>query len=589
MLICKRNVVLAVAFLSAAALTGTLPAIAQDASSMGKLRITVNPKQAYVFVDDKAIRDGSQTIDLPAGKHTLNVANYGYRMKTEDVQISAGQTKDLNVSLQKSGDEVSGPFGDIEFKGHPRAAVLLNGTTPGYFVGHVDEFDNNWIWHQWLLVRPGTYQATITEKGNTIWSGPIPVKAGERVVVDLNHHGEMTTKDFKAGLNMGPKPRFDAGIASAMVPIAPVTAELSASQTQTNCGQPATLNWKSTDAADISISNIGAVNPSGSQTVNPLHPTMYELAAKGPGGEVTRTVTIDVNTKPTATVSLSQPVLTYHKIGDKVVEQDSAMLNWSASNADRVSIQPFGNVGTSGSEMIEAQPNQNTVGPVDRTVAYTLNVTNACGGTATETTTLHISGSIDPAPPVTLASVFYPTNYPDRRHPKVGLVADEAKILAKAAATFEKNQQYSQPGELLVIGHADIRGSKQYNLALSERRAEMVKQYLISQGIPASQIKLQADGNDRQLDEEDVQKLLSQEPQAAPDWMLKRQKTTWLAYNRRVDIVLEPAGQRSTESYPEDVPEARILWQRPQPNLTAVQTASASVGGAQQTLAELAK
>ena len=101
--------------------------------------------------------------------------------------------------FRPSGDKVSGPFGDIELKGHPRAAVLLNGTTPAYFVGHVDEFDNNWVWHQWLLVKPGTYQLTATQKGDTIWSGPVTVKAGERVIVDLNHNGAIKTRDFKAG------------------------------------------------------------------------------------------------------------------------------------------------------------------------------------------------------------------------------------------------------------------------------------------------------------------------------------------------------------------------------------------------------
>ena len=33
-----------------------------------------------------------------------------------------------------------------------------------------------------------------------------------------------------------------------------------------------------------------------------------------------------------------------YKIGDKVVEQDSATLNWSASNADKVTITPMGSV-----------------------------------------------------------------------------------------------------------------------------------------------------------------------------------------------------------------------------------------------------
>jgi hypothetical protein len=85
------------------------------------------------------MRDGSQTIDLPAGEHTVDVTNYGYQPETQQAQIVVGQTLGLHVTLEKSGAKVSGPFGDIEFKGHPRAAVLLNGTTPAYFVGHVDE------------------------------------------------------------------------------------------------------------------------------------------------------------------------------------------------------------------------------------------------------------------------------------------------------------------------------------------------------------------------------------------------------------------------------------------------------------------
>ena len=144
---------------------GSVPAFAQSGQATGKLKVHVSPKQAYVFVDGKAIRDGSQTIELSAGSHTVGVDNYGYTPQTKNVDITAGKTTDLDVTLQASGDKVNGPFGDIELKGHPRAAVLLNGTTPAYFVGHVDEFDNNLIWHQWLLVKPGNYQLTATEKG----------------------------------------------------------------------------------------------------------------------------------------------------------------------------------------------------------------------------------------------------------------------------------------------------------------------------------------------------------------------------------------------------------------------------------------
>jgi peptidoglycan-associated lipoprotein len=509
------------------ALIGTLPAAAQSNAQTGKLRITVSPKQCYVFVDGKAIRDGSQTIVLPAGEHEVGVDNYGYLPKTQQVQIVAGQTLAINVTLQKSGAEVSGPFGDIEFKGHPRAAVLLNGTTPAYFAGHVDEFDNNWIWHQWLLVKPGSYQVTVTQKGQTIWSGPVAAQAGKRVIVYLNHNGKMKTKDFKPGLTLGPQARFDAGVASARVDVAPVTAQLSASQTQTDCGQSAMLNWKTTDAADTSISNLGTVPSSGDQTVSPTHTTSYELVAKGPGGEVTRTATIDVNAQPTAMLTLNQPEVTYHKIGDKVVEQGSAILRWSASNGNIVSLQPLGNVASTGSQNIEATPDQTSTGPINRNVA---------------------------------------------------------------AATFKNHEEYAQPSELMVVGHADVRGPEKYNLALSQRRADLVKQYLVSQGIAANDIKVRADGKDHQLDEQQVQKLQKQDPQAPPKWMTERQKATWLAYNRRVDIILEPAGQQSTEAYPNDAPDARILWQRPEPSLKSIETAAAtSASGTEQTQASVVR
>ena len=92
----------------------------------GKLKIKVTPKQAYVFVDGQAIREGSQTISLSAGKHTVVVVNYGYKISTQDVNIDAGQDDPLEVKLDAYGGTVNGPFGDIEFKGgSQRAAVLL--------------------------------------------------------------------------------------------------------------------------------------------------------------------------------------------------------------------------------------------------------------------------------------------------------------------------------------------------------------------------------------------------------------------------------------------------------------------------------
>jgi hypothetical protein len=554
-------------------LIGSAAALAQNKATNGILKIHVSPKQACVFVDDDPIRNGSQAIALAAGKHTVEVRNYGYAPKTQDVEITSGKKNELNVTLEPLGDKVAGPFGDIELKGHPRAAVLLNGKTPGYFVGQVDEFDNNFIWHQWLLVKPGTYQVMVSQKGQTFWSGPVNVDAGKRVIVDLNHNGAMKTKNFKQGLNLGPQQRFQVGIASAEVPIAPVTGQISASQTQTTCGQSAELNWKTADAAQTSITNLGDVDANGNRSVTPTQTTEYELVAKGPGGEVTQTATINVDTQPTATLELSQPDVRYHKIGDKVVEQTSTTLSWSASNANAVSIQPLGEVASAGTQNIEARPEQTSPGPINRDVTYALTASNVCGGTATRTATLHFTGSIDPAPPVTLASVFYPTDYPKRQHPIVGLVPSEAEVLAEATNTFKTNEQNDQHNKLVVVGHADVRGPEKYNRALSERRAELVKDYLVSQGIAAEKVETRAEGKAGQLDEQRVEELQSQNGQTPQKWMINRKKSTWLAYNRRVDIILEPAGQESTEAYPNNAPDARVLWQRPAPSLKTVETA----------------
>jgi len=559
-----------------------LPLFGQSSVEMGKLKIHVDPKQAYVFVDGKAIRDGGQTIELAAGDHKVGVYNYGYLPKAQQVHIGAGETTDLRVALQSSGDMVSGPFADIEFKGHPRAAVLLNGRTPDYFVGHVDEFDWNWIWHQRLLVKPGTYNVIITREGNTIWSGAVTAKAGEQVTVDLNNNGAMKTKSWKEGLTMGPQPRFHAGIASATVPVAQVSATLSANSTQVGCEEPTTLKWTSADAADTSISNIGEVPRDGNKSVTPMHNTTYVLTAKGPGGEVTRSVTVDVSGQPTASLTVSQAQVRYHKIGDKVVEQDSAVLHWSANNANSVRVEPFGSDAMTGSQTITATPEETATGPINEEKTYTLTATNACGQTTTKTATLHIVGSIDPPPATTLASLFYPTAYPTRHHPKVGLVNSEQLTLSNAATQFKTYSIYDENATLSVVGHADVRGSEKYNKALSERRAELVRAFLIGQGIPADKIKARAEGKDQQINMQTV-KTLESKGQAKPvKWMAAHPKATWLAYNRRTDIVLEPAGTTSTKIYPVQSADARILWQRPEPSLKKVERASKESSSVQQ-------
>ena len=105
----RIRLVLVVAALSSAALLfEAAPVFAQCSTSSGKLHSHVSPKQAYVFVDGKAIRDGSHAIELPAGTHTIGVYNYGYIDKVEDVRIESGKKTALDVTLQANGDKATG-------------------------------------------------------------------------------------------------------------------------------------------------------------------------------------------------------------------------------------------------------------------------------------------------------------------------------------------------------------------------------------------------------------------------------------------------------------------------------------------------
>ena len=80
-------------------------AFAQEPRS-GKLRVVVSPKQAYTFVDGKAIGPGNRTVKLAVGTHHLVVANYGYKFFEQDVSIDSDKTMPMKVDLVSVGSDV---------------------------------------------------------------------------------------------------------------------------------------------------------------------------------------------------------------------------------------------------------------------------------------------------------------------------------------------------------------------------------------------------------------------------------------------------------------------------------------------------
>ena len=71
--------------------------------------------------------------------------------------------------------------------------------------------------------------------------------------------------------------------------------------------------------------------------------------------------------------------------------------------------------------------------------------------------------------------------------------ADAQGILARQAQWLNKYSQYA----IVIEGHADERGTREYNLALGARRAASTKDYLISRGVPANRLKTISYGKEK--------------------------------------------------------------------------------------------
>ena len=558
--------VVAIATLLSSAVYGQEP-------KAGKLKVYVTLPEAYTFVDDKAIGPGNRSVSLGEGMHTLSVENYGFKPFHQDVSIASGQTTKVRVDLQPDGAKVSGPWGRIQIEVGTTTrgdyAVLLNGKSAGYFVGHVDEFNNNIIWKQELIVPVRTHDVTVTRNGNVVWSGAVPVAANQRVIINIGN-GKMRDKDWPRGAELGEMPRFKAGMASASVVIAPVSASISATPPKIDCNQPSELKWASLETVDSDISGMSPVPASGERQVSPKKTTEYELTAAGPGGVVKTSTTVDVNPAVVADLQASTTEAHYRRIGDKVLTQESGTLNWSASNTNSVSLDPFGPVDPSGSKTVEFVPTQSTDGPVDQTLQYSLNASNVCGGTETKTVAVHLTGSIEPIPAVLLNSIFFPSDYPEKSDQSVGLLKSQKEALTSLADGFKKYLEYDSDAKLTVAAYADERGPQKYNESLSERRGQSVKDFLVAAGVPADKIDVSAYGEDKPLDESTVNQLQSSNPNPPPEAHLKNTHASWLAYNRRVDILFLPSNKESEQYYPNNAADADILWQRAKPDRTVI-------------------
>ena len=86
---------------------------------------------------------------------------------------------------------------------------------------------------------------------------------------------------------------------------------------------------------------------------------------------------------------------------------------------------------------------------------------------------------------------------------RVHFAFDSAELTAEGKAALSANAAILARHPSLMIevqGHADERGSTDYNLALGQRRAEQVRQHLLAQGIASWRIAVISYGEERPLD-----------------------------------------------------------------------------------------
>jgi peptidoglycan-associated lipoprotein len=107
-------------------------------------------------------------------------------------------------------------------------------------------------------------------------------------------------------------------------------------------------------------------------------------------------------------------------------------------------------------------------------------------------------GAMPPSTPPAVPPAF--DNISDPPPDRVHFEYDKSDLNPAALATLEKQAAWLArfPSVVLVIeGHSDERGTREYNLALAARRATAVRAYLITQGISAARVETISYGKER--------------------------------------------------------------------------------------------
>jgi peptidoglycan-associated lipoprotein len=171
-----------------------------------------------------------------------------------------------------------------------------------------------------------------------------------------------------------------------------------------------------------------------------------------------------------------------------IQQGQSSTLTWSSTNATALTIDSV--VGT------VAPEGTTSVSPTESTT-YTITATGP-GGSANASALVTVTPPPPPTPPpaptMTLDQMFSSAVQDAYFDLDSADIRADARTALAADADFLKQHPEAK---IVIEGHCDERGSTEYNLALGDRRATAVKNFLVSLGIPADQLTTVSYGKER--------------------------------------------------------------------------------------------
>src|SRR2546425_6792236 len=182
----------------------------------------------------------------------------------------------------------------------------------------------------------------------------------------------------------------------------------------------------------------------------------------------------------------ARPTVTLQASPATINKGESSTLSWNSTDATQLSIAPeVGAVTAQGSTKVT---------PSDSTT-YTITATGP-GGSANASASVTVAAPPPPPTPAqpTLDELFLKEvrdAYFD--YDKADIRPDTRAALSKTAEFLKNYPRF----KVTIEGHCDERGSTEYNLALGDRRATAVKQYLVSLGVSADRLSTVSFGKEK--------------------------------------------------------------------------------------------